>query len=479
MKRFILKSIAVGVLLGGVGALVSSCSKQGEIPDVDYSRYARTLGSAETPTDVWVRDNLQQPYNIEVIWRYNDIETDMGYNVIPPLESNVRPFLEVFRDVFVKSYIDIYRGNPVYKHPEDFIRTYIPKQIELLGDYEYQGNGNIRLGVAEGGRKIVLSGINYWEDPAILERFMRTIFHEFSHILHQNKLFDISFEQVTKEGYTAQWFNPQDNAALRISQSREQGFVSDYARKDRNEDFVETIAYYLILSPEDWERLLNGIDGHVAYQEAYKATKDAGLSPDERNEALKNAATMEVTDREIKDAYVAAIMAILDKAAIDGRIKLSRDLRRDFESAAKKDKFSDELWAILEPLLEGKSLDDIWNASIPVAKETKSLSQMLDSKAERQAKAAAIKVAAEAKEKISKKVTFISNYLREKWSIDLNQLREIVQANYKSALSSRVPGAGGGVTTRALEDGLTGDLRYIHTYSCDKGCYDKIDRGDH
>lgn len=308
---------------------------------------------------------------------------------------------------------------------------------------------------------------------------MRTIFHEFSHILHQNKLFDISFEQVTKEGYTAQWFNPQDNAALRISQSREQGFVSDYARKDRNEDFVETIAYYLILSPEDWERLLNGIDGHVAYQEAYKATKDAGLSPDERNEALKNAATMEVTDREIKDAYVAAIMAILDKAAIDGRIKLSRDLRRDFESAAKKDKFSDELWAILEPLLEGKSLDDIWNASIPVAKETKSLSQMLDSKAERQAKAAAIKVAAEAKEKISKKVTFISNYLREKWSIDLNQLRDIVQDNYKAALSARASGAGGGVTTRALEDGLTGDLRYIHTYSCDKGCYDKIDRGDH
>lgn len=471
MKPIQLKHILVGgLLLGALSLTTTSCKKETEIPDVDYSRYSKTLSSAETPTDVWVRDNLQTPYNIEVIWRYNDVETDMGYNVIPPMEDNVQPFLEVFRDVFIKSYIDIYKGSDAYKHPEDFIRTYVPKQIELLGGYEYQGNGNIRLGLAEGGRKIVLSGINYWRDPEILERFMRTIFHEFSHILHQTKLYDITFEQITKEGYTAQWFNPTDNAWLRIRQSREQGFVSDYARKNRDEDFVETIAYYLILSPEGWDRMISSIDGGVKYDETYKATKDAGLSPDEQKEALAAAADLEVSEQEIFEAYKSAIMAILDKAAVDGKLKLTRELRRAFEQAINNGKIPDDLWDILYPFLAGKTLDDIWSESIGTARETKALTIALESKADRQARAAAIATMAEAKEKIGKKLTFVSNYFRENWSIDIQELRSIVQANYLSALSTLTNRSSRELSsfsdTRVIEEGLTGDVDVIHTYSC-------------
>lgn len=458
--------------MGALSLTVSSCKKESEIPDVDYSRYSKTLASAETPTDVWVRDNLQKPFNIEVIWRYNDVETDMGYNVIPPMEDNVQPFLQVFRDVFVQSYIDVYKGKSAYKHPEDFICTYVPKQIELLGGYEYQGNGNIRLGLAEGGRKIVLSGINYWRDPAILERFMRTIFHEFSHILHQTKLYDITFEQVTKEGYTAQWFNPTDDAGARIRQSREQGFVSDYARKNRDEDFVETIAYYLILSPEGWDRMVSGIDGREKYEEVHKATMDAGLSPDEQKEALAAAGDLEVSKQEIFEAYKSAIMAILDKAAVDGKLKLTRELRRAFEQAINKPKIPEDLWKILQPLLGGKTLDDIYNGSIGQARERKALGLAIEDKAARQAKAAAVATASEAKEKIAKKLSFISNYLRESWSIDLDELRTIVQAHYIEAVVHLRPSVAADLRdvldTRIIEEGLTGSTDLIQTYSCDR-----------
>lgn len=517
-----------------VALLTAGCSKQDTVTDLDFSRYKKSLATPTTDTDKWIEENLRVPYNIQVLWRYADIETDMGYNVIPPSEENVQPFLATLNNVFIKSYIDIYKGNPTYRDSRDFIRTYVPKQILLLGEWEYTGNGTIRLGVAEGGRRIVLSGINYWRDASQMERFLHTIFHEFSHIMHQTKLYDIEFEKITKEGYTAQWANPTNDYSLRMAQAREQGFVSDYARKNRDEDFVETIAYYLMLTPEGWEDFLRNIDGSVKYNETKESVHKAGLSPDERQDALRDLDKKVITQGEIWNRHLDNIWDLLQKHIDSG--KISAETRDQIMTALNEDKVTDEQWDLIIRLT-GKSLDDhyndilarspkiivsydeVWAAhtkvitkilenaanegeiapsvvgeisqalksrkltpdqvalieekagmtlddlyqkkSIPAAKETKILSITLDEKAEHQASAAKIEAASKARGKIRQKQTFIAAYLKEKWGIDMDKLRDIVLANL-AAVRNPTPTAEpivSGMDARIIEQGLDSEFR--------------------
>lgn len=525
----------LGILSVALVALLTvGCSKQDTVTDLDFSRYKKSLATPTTDTDKWIEENLRVPYNIQVLWRYADIETDMGYNVIPPSEENVQPFLSTLNDVFIKSYIDIYKGNPAYRDSRDFIRTYVPKQILLLGEWEYTGNGTIRLGVAEGGRRIVLSGINYWRDASQMERFLHTIFHEFSHIMHQTKLYDIEFEKITKEGYTAQWANPTDNYSLRMAQAREQGFVSDYARKNRDEDFVETIAYYVMLTPEGWEDFLRSIDGSVKYDDTKESVHKAGLSPDERQDALRDLDQKVITQGEIWNRHLDNIWDLLQKHIDSGEI--TAETREQIITAIDWGEVTDEQWDLIIRLT-GKSLDDhyndilasapkiivtydeVWAAhtdviikilenaanegeiapsvvgdvlqalknkkltpeqialieekagmtpddlyierSVPAAKEAKILAITLDEKAEHQAAAAKIEAASKARDKIRQKQTFIAAYLKEKWSIDMDRLRDIVLANLASIHnpSGTAQPIASGMDARIIEKGLDSEFR--------------------
>ncbi|MND85187.1 hypothetical protein D3C80_771030 [compost metagenome] len=78
--------------------------------------------------------------------------------------------------------------------------------------------------------------------------------HEFGHILHQTKGYPASFEQITGARYVSDswsdiYENDADAAAL--------GFVSPYASKEPNEDFVETYSYYITLSPTQWNQRIS------------------------------------------------------------------------------------------------------------------------------------------------------------------------------------------------------------------------------
>ena len=281
MRHIIQKTLPAFFALA---ALSLGCSKPEPELEADFEKYKEALKTESSETDAWIAENITKPYNIDVIWRYTDTETDYGYNIIPPYQENVVPFMKVLDDVFIKSYIDIYQNSRLFAHPGDFIRTYVPKQIHLLGEWAYGDNGVRKLGQAEGGRKIILYGINYWQDTEQLGRFLHTMFHEFSHILHQNKLYPETYEKVTPEGYTAQWFNPQDDEGLRFKISREQGFVSDYARMNKDEDFVETLTYYLVLSDEGWNQLLGEIDGSEKAKEAAETAKNEGKTEEEQQQ---------------------------------------------------------------------------------------------------------------------------------------------------------------------------------------------------
>lgn len=243
-----LSATFVGLSLG----LLSSC-QEGPLTLNDPDREYELLKGKETETDKWIKTNLTDVYNIDAIWRWDYKEAGYNKNFVPPIESNVIPFLSVVNDTFLKAYSE-HKG-------KDFLNPLVPKQLLLLGEWGYNIDGTITLGQAEAGQKIVFYGVDYWNDNAQqgyphVRQAIHTMFHEFGHVLHQNKLFSEDFEKVTASGYTAQWNNESE------LNSRIAGFVSSYSRLNQNEDFVELIAFYTTLSEKDWQSLIS--EGVVA-----------------------------------------------------------------------------------------------------------------------------------------------------------------------------------------------------------------------
>ena len=146
------------------------------------------------------------------------------------------------------------------------MKSYIPKQIVLVGSHNYNDNGSIVLGQAEGGRKITIFDLNYINfDLSSLEGFekvqskrailrvFRTMHHEFGHILHQTIAYNPEFKKITT-GYISNWTNYNDLDARRM------GFITAYSLKNPDEDFVEMLSIFLTQSNEEWNAVIDNIE---------------------------------------------------------------------------------------------------------------------------------------------------------------------------------------------------------------------------
>jgi substrate import-associated zinc metallohydrolase lipoprotein len=107
----------------------------------------------------------------------------------------------------------------------------------------------------------MLAGVNYL-DEVINERFqtrlrsnlkayyLKTILHEFTHILNQTKKYPSAFAQVTPGYVLSDWANQPGNATHYIK-----GFITDYAMYSEEEDFAEMLSEYLLTPQEDWDAI--------------------------------------------------------------------------------------------------------------------------------------------------------------------------------------------------------------------------------
>ena len=76
--------------------------------------------------------------------------------------------------------------------------------------------------------------------------------HEFAHILHQTKNYSTDFNDITAGKYTGEgWVNIQD------ADARKDGFVTAYGSSKPDEDFVETIANYVVKSDAEWQNIMS------------------------------------------------------------------------------------------------------------------------------------------------------------------------------------------------------------------------------
>lgn len=229
-----MKAIKKILVLGFILTAVFSCRKSDENLDVDLTKYNPDI-TVNSDLDKWISTTFTNPYNIEVVYRFNRDLGNTQRDIAPVALDQVTPIMEAVLEVYLKPYEKI--------AGKTFIRTYTPKQFVLFGSVSYNTNGSVTLGTADGGRRVVLYDVNNFdeEDGNDVKRDMRTIHHEFTHILNQNVPIPEDFEQITKSDYVVDW----TNAAYTAAQAKELGFVSRYARSSYSEDFAEMTSHLL------------------------------------------------------------------------------------------------------------------------------------------------------------------------------------------------------------------------------------------
>ncbi|MDR0659350.1 MAG: putative zinc-binding metallopeptidase [Prevotellaceae bacterium] len=222
------------VALLSIGFL-ASCNKE---DDLDMNHEILGLGGdiwEKTEIDYWIYDNYTKPYNIDIKYKWDQYELDYNRMLVPMEEEKVIPIMNAVKKVWIDPYEALAGAN--------FIKALSPKKFVLVGSAKYNpSNGTITLGEAEGGRKIVLYRLNWFDpsDKALVQRIMKTVHHEFGHTMHQRTMFSQEFTELTAEGYTSSWTNTDDTEAIQL------GFVSTYARNNYDEDFVETLSFILV-----------------------------------------------------------------------------------------------------------------------------------------------------------------------------------------------------------------------------------------
>ena len=80
--------------------------------------------------------------------------------------------------------------------------------------------------------------------------YLKTIHHEFTHILNQTVSYSADFQLITGSNYVAdKWSeSPYDAGYLT------RGFISAYAQHSPEEDFAEMLSMFVCNSPEQWAK---------------------------------------------------------------------------------------------------------------------------------------------------------------------------------------------------------------------------------
>lgn len=197
--------------------------------------------------DLWLKKHYTDKYNVDFLYRLDDNATDPDYNVVPVSIGKA----DTVAHLALYLWYDVYDSvvSPT------FLKEYGPKMIQLIGSAMINAaQGTEKLGYAEGGNKITLLKINKMETNNIEqlnEYIFKTMHHEFSHILHQQKTYPKEFGLITPEDYDPNRWQDRSN-----TEAWQLGYVSPYASSQTREDFVETIANYIVKTDADWQKMI-------------------------------------------------------------------------------------------------------------------------------------------------------------------------------------------------------------------------------
>ena len=185
--------------------------------------------------DAYIDENFTQRYGMAIRYKFVDSYLDVGQRTTPPRLDVVRPMLDFIQEFWIDPYLEVENG-------EEFFINHVPAEVILFGGLIYQGN-SVLLGVAESGARVSLLNVNAIDpdSQAWIVFQLRTIHHEFAHVVHQRYKLPSSYETISPTGYTSpgSWFTITADEALR------RGFASPYGSSSPNEDYAELVSAFL------------------------------------------------------------------------------------------------------------------------------------------------------------------------------------------------------------------------------------------
>ena len=241
MKKYIYSIVTVLAVF-----CVSACMRD----KIESESVIKDSTVEQNDFDRWLEANYLKPYNIDFVYRFALNESDLGFYTVPADYESSIIYAHLVKYLCIDTYDEIAGVT--------FTRSYFPKMFFLIGTWEYRNNGSIVLGTAEAGKKIMLAGVNflpdvfeYYEGAELEEQinhyYIKTIHHEFTHILNQTKVFSDAFKQITASTYVA-------DACFDTDQYwRGRGYITDYAQSEPREDFAEMLAEYVTHTAAWWE----------------------------------------------------------------------------------------------------------------------------------------------------------------------------------------------------------------------------------
>ncbi len=217
----------------------------------------------ETELDRYIEENFTKKYGMAIRYRFVDRYVNPGERVTPPSLEVVRPMLDFIENFWIDPYLEVANGRK-------FFEENVPAEIVLLGGVIYNGDGTVTLGTADAGAQITFTNVNEINPDDVDWRNLQlqTVYHEFAHTVHQRFKLPNAFETISPGGYTSagSWFVLENEDAVK------RGFVSPYSTSSPNEDFAETVAFYLF----DNEFMPNFIEQEAGCSDQDCIDKNAG-----------------------------------------------------------------------------------------------------------------------------------------------------------------------------------------------------------
>ena len=208
-------------LLFSVTLLCAALTACSDNDDLDSTSVVRPTTTEQNDLDRWLKRNYVETYNIQLKYRFEDIESSMGYYLTPASYKQSVAMAKLVRHMCLEAYDEITGST-------DFIKAYFPKILFLVGSYAYKTNGAMVLGTAEAGAKITLYNLD-----------------------------NLNPKTVNAEISGPDYVQDQCFEIYKTTESAlQKGFISPYASKADSEDFVELIALYVNRSAEEWEEML-------------------------------------------------------------------------------------------------------------------------------------------------------------------------------------------------------------------------------
>ena len=239
MKKYI-KYLAIAAF----AVFAASCQEKPLDPD------SQILDSKveQNEFDKWLVTNYVDTYNIMFKYRMEKNESDFNYWLVPATYENSIKMAKLMKFLCLEPY-DVITGS------REFIKSYYPKMIHLVGSGAYRNNGTFVLGTAEGGLKITMYFVNEMRlDPAYLnEYYFKTMHHEFAHILNQTKPYSTDFNTISGSEYVTDTWS---DAWASDAEAQKNGFISQYASSEAGEDFVELLSIYVTNTEAYWNNII-------------------------------------------------------------------------------------------------------------------------------------------------------------------------------------------------------------------------------